>query len=198
MKMTRSQAGKLGSAKSALFWNKVKEQNIKKYDLNPKFCKQCSNPITYEKRENAFCGSSCSATFNNTLKCTKPLSQCLWCQSPVVNRFCNPTCFANHAWNSRRQQIEKDEMVTFSDAVMKRFLLERDGHVCSGCGLSEWLGLPITIQLDHIDGQAETNQRISNCRLLCPNCHSQTPTFGNKNYGNGRSKRRESYKPTGA
>ena len=37
----------------------------------------------------------------------------------------------------------------------------------------------ITLQLDHIDGDPANNM-IENLRILCPNCHTQTETFGSK------------------
>ena len=43
-----------------------------------------------------------------------------------------------------------------------------------------WNNKPLSFHLDHIDGNRNNNQR-SNLRLLCPNCHSQTPTWGVKN-----------------
>ena len=58
-------------------------------------------------------------------------------------------------------------------------------YKCSRCGLTEWLGKPIVLWLDHIDGNASNNIR-SNFRFVCPNCDSQSVTFGSKNYGNGR------------
>lgn len=48
--------------------------------------------------------------------------------------------------------------------------------VCKKCGINQWLGNDITLQLDHINGD-NCDNRIENLRLLCPNCHSQTPTF---------------------
>lgn len=51
-----------------------------------------------------------------------------------------------------------------------------------GCGLSEWLGKKLQLQLDHINGNRRDN-RIENLRLLCPNCHSQTSIFAGKNKG---------------
>jgi hypothetical protein len=52
--------------------------------------------------------------------------------------------------------------------------------VCSGCGLAQWLGAAIPLELDHIDGDVENNA-ISNLRLLCPNCHALTPTYRGRN-----------------
>jgi len=54
-------------------------------------------------------------------------------------------------------------------------------HKCQECNLSpEWNNKVLTLQLDHIDGNPFNNE-LSNLRFLCPNCHSQTSTFGTKN-----------------
>ena len=61
--------------------------------------------------------------------------------------------------------------------------LVRDGILsacCSRCGIKTWQGQPITIQIDHINGLRD-DWRIENLRMLCPNCHSQTPTFAGRN-----------------
>lgn len=50
---------------------------------------------------------------------------------------------------------------------------------CSECGLDSWQDKPISLELDHINGDFSDN-RIENLRILCPNCHSQTPTFRRK------------------
>jgi len=53
-------------------------------------------------------------------------------------------------------------------------------HKCSNCLLTEWLDNLIPLELEHIDGNS-SNNLIDNLILLCPNCHSFTPTYRGKN-----------------
>ena len=51
---------------------------------------------------------------------------------------------------------------------------------CAVCGINQWNGKSINLELDHVDGNRR-NHLLANLRLLCPNCHSQTDTYRSKN-----------------
>lgn len=62
---------------------------------------------------------------------------------------------------------------------LKPYIIEERGYKCEICFVSDWLGEKLVLELDHIDGN-RTNNIKNNLRLLCPNCHSQTPTWRNR------------------
>jgi Zn finger protein HypA/HybF involved in hydrogenase expression len=71
---------------------------------------------------------------------------------------------------------------TTSNSCLKQRLFDelKWEYKCGECGISTWNDKPLSLELDHING-INTDNRLTNLRLLCPNCHSQTPTFRAKN-----------------
>lgn len=60
-------------------------------------------------------------------------------------------------------------------------ILREQNHRCAMCDIDQtWNGQPITFDLDHVNGKRQDESR-KNLRLICPNCHSQTPTFKGRN-----------------
>lgn len=75
------------------------------------------------------------------------------------------------------------ENSTFTRSHLKAKLLKHKllENKCSECNIGpEWNGKLLTLQVDHING-CNTDHRIENLRFLCPNCHSQTPTYAGGN-----------------
>ncbi len=77
----------------------------------------------------------------------------------------------------------------------KKYLIHKHGEECMECGWGETnpYSSKVPIELEHIDGDGSNNS-LDNLKLLCPNCHSLTPTYKSLNIGKGRHKRRERYK----
>ena len=83
--------------------------------------------------------------------------------------------FLGQGWNRQNYSLAP----TNKTAIKNKLIRER-GHRCERCKNTEWLGEAITIELEHVDGN-NTNNVNDNLLLLCPNCHSLTPTWKNKN-----------------
>lgn len=75
------------------------------------------------------------------------------------------------------------ENSTYQNRTSLKRRLVKEGvlvYKCEECGISEWRGKEISLQLEHKNGVGNDN-RLENLSLLCPNCHSQTPTFAGRN-----------------
>jgi hypothetical protein len=76
---------------------------------------------------------------------------------------------------------------------VRRYLLEKHGERCQKCGWGErnFITGKVPITVSHINGDW-ADSKEENLELLCPNCHSLTPTYGALNKGKGRPRvRRE-------
>lgn len=125
---------------------------------------------------------------------------CLFCKKEKEvgktkrNKFCSLACQANYQFEFiTKPKIENNQ--TSEPKTLKRYLYKIRENKCEICDLiPEWMGKPLVLQLDHIDGNSDNNFP-SNLRLICPNCHSQTDNFCSKGYdkNNPKKTKRNSY-----
>ena len=178
--------------------------------VNCSVCDKEFEALISDKRK--FCSSSCSAKhnngnrefksnfnlINNGLKRRKYNSRknnkCLNCDDLTINKFCSFICQHEYKRKNIFSKIESGDKTLYKTNY-KKYLIDKYGDKCMECG---WNKInPITnkvpIELEHIDGNSENNS-LDNLKLLCPNCHSLTPTYKALNIGNGRHKRMERYK----
>lgn len=81
------------------------------------------------------------------------------------------------SWENKYLATAFDEL---SGDNKRRRVFEEQNFCCAKCGISEWLGKPIVLELEHKDGNNQNNSR-DNLEGLCPNCHSQTDTWRGRN-----------------
>lgn len=108
------------------------------------------------------------------------------CDLTVINK--NRNDFNGETLNKARKVIPLNDIITgkydgtYKGHKLKERLIQ-EGYKeerCEKCGLTEWLGNPIPLQLHHKDGNHDNNL-LENLEILCPNCHSLTDTYAGKN-----------------
>lgn len=169
------------------------------YVLSPNRCKCCNMVLDYEKRNNTFCNQSCAAKVNNVVvvkkKSETPYPTCVMCGGKCSTRkskFCSTQCDIQYRKLVQKKRIESGE-VTRHNAIRK-YLINIRGPKCESCGwdkINPKSG-KCPIEMEHIDGN-HNNNAFSNLKLLCPNCHSLTPTYKGLNRGHGRHERMKRY-----
>jgi hypothetical protein len=159
-------------------------------------CVNCGAETTNPK----YCSRSCSQHVNNLGKRRygKEPSNCLCCGVRLkgsISKFCSGVCQHAYEFDSKYESWLRGVAITGrggattpAAAWFKKCVIRRDGYECSVCHISEWQGGLIGLELEHKNGDSGDNSPENVC-LLCPNCHSQTPTFKAKNRGFGRFSR---------
>jgi len=191
-KISKSEAGKLGSIKSTAIAKAHKAARIAKYDQNPKRCLQCQSPLSYQARKQQFCGHSCRATYHNLARAVDVIWTCKGCgkkhqtKSSKVRQYCSNACQSLTTKADTWSRLQRGEISERS--VIRKTLMREIGRHCFECQGTEWRGHEIPLEVDHVDGDAGNNT-FSNLRLLCPNCHAITKTWKGRNKGSGRAAR---------
>lgn len=149
------------------------------------FCKECGKEIT-DKPNNIFCNRKCAAIYNNKKRIKK--YYCKVC-GKIINKprnRKNVICFSCFQIEKKSLSIEKfNNHKKLSSKTIRKIIIEERGYRCEKCGLESWLNKVIPLDIHHIDGNYNNNNR-SNIILLCKNCHALTENYGSKNNGKGR------------
>ena len=87
-----------------------------------------------------------------------------------------------HRGHNKRHDVLKNNGIREKSLSIRRNYLEyckqnNIDYKCVECGLKEWRDREITLHVDHANGD-NTNNDPTNLRWMCPNCHSQTETWG--------------------
>ena len=158
------------------------------------------NKRTKEEYENAVKDSLSIAEVCRKLN-IKPIGGNYKTVSDAIKKYdINTDHFTGKAWNqgkNYRMRVKPKSLNEIlcknsfykSYSLKKRLLAEGyKEYKCENpeCGLTEWYGKPIPLELHHINGDP-TDNRIENLQLLCPNCHAQTDNFRGKNKSNHKN-----------
>lgn len=81
---------------------------------------------------------------------------------------------------NRQKQIIKSNYEELSFESLRFRILYEQKNKCNNCGLDEWLGQKLVLELEHKDGNNKNNDR-NNLEMICPNCHSLTKTWRGRN-----------------
>ena len=167
---------------------------------NMKICSHpdCTNEVLSPDKRTVFCSRSCANKGKNRHKTT--VSNCAVCDKRLTSstaRCCSHKC----SWELKRSEYianwlagkvsggnERD-----ISGFVRQYIYNLRGKACWSCGWNEVNPRTgqVPVQIDHIDGDS-ANNTLDNLRLLCPNCHSLTPFFGNAGHKSSRSYRYQS------
>lgn len=106
----------------------------------------------------------------------------------ITNLAIDISHFVGQAHRKNNHQPKRDIGLYLNNTIaiqsnrLKRKLFYENikARRCESCDNEWWMGKPIPLELDHINGDSNDN-RLENLRVLCPNCHANTDTYRGKN-----------------
>lgn len=151
-------------------------------------CERCNDEITTEYGSGRFCSAGCARAFSTIAK-RQSINEKLSEQNRgkrfgQARKEKRDPLSVQHREHIRQGVIAKAATRPLEECgrvETRRRVIAEQNNQCAECGIpAVWNGKPLSLQLDHIDGNRKNTAR-SNLRALCPNCHAQTPTWGIRN-----------------
>lgn len=149
-------------------------------------CKKCGDNFIPQKGLLNYCSLKCrnSRTWSDVDKKKKSLSaksseKLQNCLKALKNEN-----VIKKIIETKKKNYEQELLVCEFDSLSfgrlkKRIAIEQN-YTCNNCKNDKWMGLQITLELEHKDGNNKNNSR-ENLECLCPNCHSLTETWRGRN-----------------
>jgi Zn finger protein HypA/HybF involved in hydrogenase expression len=156
-------------------------------------CKKCETNFEPQKGLKSFCSLSCRNSRVRTDEIKNKISEGVknsekFKQGQINrNKFIDYKKIAEKNKESWNKKILNAKYETLSFGRLKKRIKLEQKNKCNKCGINSWNDKPITLELEHKDGNNQNNKR-ENLECLCPNCHSQTSTWRGKNKTNKRNK----------
>lgn len=166
-----------------------------------KTCLECNNQFQQRIEESnrdfnsrRFCARSCATKSSNRSHPRRIVEgKCRTCQKPIHTKiwYCSSECRnKNRIVSKWLSGNDNGSQINGEIKLAIRLHMLSTNPSCMQCG---WQGVnqhsgKSVLQIDHIDGNYANNAK-ENLRVLCPNCHSMTSTFGALNKGRGRKYR---------
>ena len=148
-------------------------------------CHICGNKAVYQNKQgNWLCSTSSSKCPCVRKKNSEALKKARL-ENRVTRKFSKEDRRkALESFNKRLSSIPFEHQ---SWQRKRNLVILEQKNKCLICNLSEWMGKPIKLHVDHVDGNNKNDAR-DNLRALCPNCHSNTETYCGKNINSGSKK----------
>jgi len=141
--------------------------------------KQCPKCNKEHDNSGTFCSRSCANSRVFSKEARRKKSVALK-GKPTTRKLYDRTKAAQKLKETRYLKYLSTPFDGLGQENRRRRVFEEQNHCCNKCGLSEWQGVKITLELEHKDGNNQNNVR-DNLEGLCPNCHSITDTWRGRN-----------------